>query len=207
MTPSRIEPATFRLVVQCLNQLCAQDLQQRDCGVGSGVPVNAMKACAEKGGTAPLILHLYTGWKQVFSLTPWPLCIRTGLNIQRYDGKQVHIRYRFGLSSVAVSHSISPARKAAKHSPHVSHSVSPARKAAKHSPQLHSAAPRLYWRSRCISEREMAAARSDPFVRVAPNWLSPLSSHCEEPSRSWFCHKTYQIGSSKFTEIGGQQMH
>jgi len=87
MTPSRIETATFRLELQCLNQLHAPDLQQRNCCVRSRVPVYANEGVCGRGGTAPLILHFDTGWKQVFSLTPRPFYVRTGRNIQRYDGK------------------------------------------------------------------------------------------------------------------------
>jgi len=141
------------------------------------------------GGTARLIPHFYTGWKQAFSLTPRPLYVRTGWTIQRYDGT-----HRFMYDAVLDwALALFPI--------HFHQRVKPQKR------ELQAAAPRLYWRGRCISEREMAAARSDPLVRVAPHWLTPHSSQCEELSRSCFCRKTLQVDSSMFTEIGGQQIH
>jgi hypothetical protein len=121
-----------------------------------------MKAYAEREVQLRLILHFDTGWKRVFSL--------------RFE----HFAYGLGETSrdMMVDTGSYTIQFWTKLCGSVSHSLSPARKTAKQSTELQAAAPRLYWRGRCISEREMAAARSDPLgtggAELADNTLFPV---------------------------------
>jgi hypothetical protein len=60
-------------VKQTLNSLVHPEHSTSIPTLGKGIPAHTMKVYRRIGGTAPFILNLWTNWKWVFSVMPWPL--------------------------------------------------------------------------------------------------------------------------------------